>query len=70
MRGGGWIWILMASIFFFLLFAYNRPGMDEMETVDVVVSIRLMRVTAQIEFLALFFHRVIYRDFIIFSLFK
>lgn len=44
--------------------------MDEMETVDVVVSIRLMRVTAQIEFLALFFHGVIYRDFIIFSLFK
>lgn len=44
--------------------------MDEMETVDVVVSIRLMRVTALIEFLALFFHRVIYRDFIIFSLFE
>lgn len=56
--------------FFFFIICLIRPGMDEMETVDVVVSIRLMRVTAQIEFLALFFHRVIYRDFIIFSLFK
>lgn len=33
--------------------------MDEMETVDVVVSIRLMRVTAQIEFLALLFTEIL-----------
>lgn len=38
MGGEGWIWILMASIIFFII-CLIRPGMDELETVDVVVSI-------------------------------